>query len=260
MHDDLGWPELSDLVRSAGFREFALRCGLGLLVAVAGAALLTGSSVHDLAGLDEALTQVGPLCLPLYAAGWMLPLGTRSQLRWQISAPPRWMDAGNWWAACPWQRERIWSWVLLATAMALGGLAGSLGLLTLLAPVLMLRFSRLWLEIDLMTGQAYHHRTLLGMQWTQAAGDLQLTLGLAADEHGLYAVQPSQRLLLSGPGQDSHSCSELGRRLAAEFHLPFTEHDSRLEDLASKAVCHWPPVQAHHTRTRSPLPPEGEDA
>ena len=228
MESELAWPEASDLLPGRPLCFYGLR---SLFAWIVGAA-------------------VAPVGLP-----WGILAGvvvfTLSPSWRRLRQPPRWMGEGSY-------RERVsersqklqllllvvltllcrdWSAVLLV--------AGSL-------PFLCYRvFSQLWTELDLESGQVWHHRSFLGQQLTRYGTDLSqaqaVVSGLKQAKAG-EEVSYSVSLWLGDGGfvrvQGGIPYLELshmdGRRLAHKLDLPHYAVPSGGHFQSTYPESHWP--------------------
>lgn len=208
MESELAWPDASDLLPGRPLSFYAMR---SLFAYTAGA----------------AVAQVG---LPWGILAGMLVFTLSPSWR-KIGQPPDWVGASSYREKVP-ERSQKFQLVLLVVLtvlcwnwMAALLVAGSL-------PFLCYRlFSQLWTELDLESGQVWHHRTFLGQQLNRFGTDLSraqaVVSGLKQAKAG-EEVTYSVSLWLGDGGfvrvQGGIAGIELshrdGRRLAHKLDLP----------------------------------------
>lgn len=209
MEHELAWPQPSDLLPGGPLAKYSARCLIALLVGA------WACMAHLYLGLALGLT-----ILLFWPGGW------KSRLQ-----PPQWVGQGGHRELVPERSQRFQLLLLLL----LVGLAwsGQVALsFALSMPLVLYRvFSLLWTELDLESGQVWHHRTFFGLQVSRLGADLNQAQAVVS---GVKRSQPGEEVTYStalwlGDGgmvsvktdvldlKDSHKD---GRRLAHKLDLP----------------------------------------
>lgn len=208
MESELAWPQASDLLPGRPLWHYALR---SLFAWTLGAA-------------------VAHFGLPWGILAGVLAFGLSPAWR-RFGQPPQWVGAGSYREKVP-ERSQTFQLALLVLLTLLCGSWPALLLVAGSLPFLCYRlFSQLWTELDLESGQVFHHRTFLGQQLTRLGTDLSRAQAVVsglnqakAGEQVTYAVS----LWLGDGGfvrvQSGIAALDLshqdGRRLAHKLDLP----------------------------------------
>lgn len=247
MESELAWPEASDLLPGRPLCFYALR------------SLFAGTA-------GVAVAQVG---LP-----WGILVGvlvfTLSPSWRRIGQPPQWVGGESYREKVPERSQKV-QLALLALLMLLCWNWSAVLLVAGSLPFLCYRlFSQLWTELDLQSGQVWHHRTFLGQQLTRFGTDLSRAQAVVS---GLKQAKAGEEVTYSvslwlGDGGFVRVVGGIagvelshrdGRRLAHKLDLPHYAVAAGARFTNTYPENHWPALPDYEGHGSRPVLP-WEDA
>ncbi|MBX3172221.1 MAG: hypothetical protein KF760_32755 [Candidatus Eremiobacteraeota bacterium] len=247
MESELAWPEASDLLPGRPLCFYALR---SLFAGTAGAAVAQ-------AGLPWGIL-AGLLVFTL-SPSWR-----------RIGQAPEWVAENSYRERVPERSQKVQLALLVLLTLLCWNWSAVL-LVALSLPFLCYRvFSQLWTELDLESGQVWHHRTFLGQQLTRFGTDLSraqaVVSGLKQAKAG-EEVSYSVSLWLGDGGfvrvqsgisgiEPSHRD---GRRLAHKLDLPHYAVPSGGRFTNTYPENHWPALADSEPSWSRPVLPWEEN-
>ncbi len=243
MESELAWPEAGDLLPGRPLCFYALR---SLFAGIAGAAVAQ-------AGLPWGI--LTGVAVFLISPSWR-----------RLNKPPVWMGQSSYREKVPERSQKMQLLLLVALTLLCWDVKAVL-LVALSLPLVVYRiFSQLWTELDLESGQVWHHRTFLGQQLTRYGTDLSraqaVVSGLKQAKAG-EEVTYSVSLWLGDGGfvrvQGGIPALDLshrdGRRLAHKLALPHYAVPSGGHFKSTYPDNHWPVLaEAEPSWSRTTLP------
>ena len=243
MEHELAWPHPSDLLPGGPLAPYSARCLMALLI----------GAWACLANLYFGLA-LGLTILLLSPGGW------RSRL-----SEPEWVGRGGYRERVP-ERSQRFQFLLLLVLLGLAWSSQAAIAFALAMPLVLYRvFSMLWTELDLESGQVWHHRTFLGLQLKRLGADLNQAQAVVS---GLKRSKPGEEVTYStalwlGDGgmvsvqadvADLKACHQDGRRLAHKLDLPHYAIKNGESFRSTYPENYWPPLTLQQSETRGLLP------
>ena len=243
MEHELAWPQPSDLLPGGPLAPYSARCLMALLI----------GAWACLANLYFGLA-LGLTILFFWPGGW------KSRLH-----PPEWVGKAGYRERVP-ERSQRFQVLLLLVLLGLAWSGQAALCFALATPLVLYRvFSVLWTELDLESGQVWHHRTFLGLQVTRLGADLNQAQAVVS---GLEHSKPGEEVTYStalwlGDGgmasvqadiPDLKTCHQDGRRLAHKLDLPHYAIKHGESFRSTYPENYWPALALQHSEARALLP------